>query len=148
MCRSSDPTIKSTWIRESFTPFSRISSLLISRNPSSTSGKPAPAATWQHAFSSKRVLKNISPDWLIGDSFGTSATSPSIAAPSSMANIFFKTSSPCSAWQSTTFPSLKSTVKLLMICPDQLKGFVETRRPSHFPLIGLVKTSSVGMFGT
>ena len=45
MCRSSDPTIKSTWIRESLTPFAWISSSLISINPSRTSENPAPAAT-------------------------------------------------------------------------------------------------------
>jgi hypothetical protein len=45
--------------------------------------RPRPSAIWQAAFSSNRVLKNNRPDCEMGELYGTSATSPREAAPSS-----------------------------------------------------------------
>ena len=49
---------------------------------------------WQAAFSSNSVLKNSSPLFEIGEECGTSATSPSRRAPSSVSSTLFSTSSP------------------------------------------------------
>ena len=57
-------------------------------------------------------------------------------------------SSPCFALQPDTLPFVNSTSKPSIRLPDQLRGFVATSLPSHFPFIGLMNTSSVGIFGT
>ena len=53
----------------------------------------------------------------MGDSCGTSATSPKRREPSSMSNKCFKASSPCSALKSTTLPALKVRLKLSITLP-------------------------------
>jgi hypothetical protein len=69
------------------------------------------------AFSSNSVLKNSNPLFEIGEECGTSATSPSRAAPSSVSSTFFNTSSPREALASTMRPSSNLTAMLSIRVP-------------------------------
>ena len=83
----------------------------------------------------------------MGESLGTSASSPNIQAPSSIV-IMRSSNSWCSpAWTATALPSLKSMEKLSISTPWYERGSVATRVPSHLPLRGEVKTSSLGILG-
>src|SRR5947199_10662630 len=59
------------------------------------------------AFPSNSVLKNNNPLFEIGEECGTSATSPSRRAPSSVSSTCFKTSSSFEAFASTIRPHSK-----------------------------------------
>ena len=72
---------------------------------------------WQAAFSSNSVLKNNSPLFEIGEECGTSATSPSRRAPSSVSSTLFSTSAPREALASTMRPSSNRTAMLSISVP-------------------------------
>ena len=55
MDRSFVPTMKSTWVMDSFSPRA-VSSARVSSRPSFRQGYASPKAMWQAAFSSNRVL--------------------------------------------------------------------------------------------
>ena len=102
---------------------------------------------WDAAFSSKSVLKKSSPLEAMGDEWGTSATSPSRPAPSSVSISFCSTSWPRVACASTMRPFSKRTWMPSIMVPWYDSGLVAVTVPSARSLCGVVKISSVGMLG-
>ena len=68
---------------------------------------------WQAAFSSNRVLKNSSPIFEIGEECGTSATSPSRRAPSSVSSTLLSTASPLLALRLDDAAALEAHLDVL-----------------------------------
>ena len=81
----------------------------------------------------------------IGESSGTSATSPNLQAPSSVAIKSLSNFSPFSALTSIITPSLKVNVNPSIMLPLRFKGNLFVTYPLTLFLSGAVKTSSVGI---
>ena len=144
---SAEPIIQSTWIRLEFAPSVANASSLIFSPPIRHVEYACPSAIWLAAFSSNSVLQYRIPDAAIGDDAGTSATSPSRRAPSSVEISRFSTSSPAVAVASTIFPPSNLQRMFSISVPWCDSGFDARTTPSTRSLCGVVKHSSVGMFG-
>ena len=134
---------------ESLRSYEAISSLESFSKSLIQSSNPIPIAKWQQAFSSNKVLKNKSPVSLTGELNGTSATSPSLPAPSSKdvsSLIVFNVSSSL-AKHSTTLPFSNLKPKSLITLPFKDNGLAAYTTPSALYLLGVVKHSYVGILG-
>ena len=82
----------------------------------------------------------------IGESSGTSATSPNLHAPSSVAIKSLSNFSPFSALTSTITPSLKVNVNPSIMLPLRFKGNLLVTYPLTLLQSGAVHPSPVGLF--
>ena len=116
---SGPPTMKSTCTVESFSPSSLHSSGDISSPPSTAFGSDWPNAMCEVAFSSKSVLRNVSPVRPTRESPSTSASSPSRREPSSVSTCWRTTSSPLDALTSTISPPANRSSRSRTIVPRE-----------------------------
>ena len=123
--------------------------VLASSSPPATPSRiPAPYAIWHVAFSSKSVFRKTRPDRPTRESPSTRATSPSIAAPSSVRICSRTTSASRACLDRDDAAALEAELEISDDRAAESERHRRANRAFGAAASGVVKTSSVGMLTT